>query len=126
MPKPEKSDRAKQELLKMIEGIRDQHKQKRRIIFMNKEVAMTELDKGQKADRRPKKYLWLGYGNYGSQPNLQIPAGNIRDPALFEELTEESRTKRSPMAVFVYATSAIAGFMLFVMLLAWVVALILG
>lgn len=86
---------------------------------------MTELDKGQKAGRRPKKYLWLGYGNYGSQPNLP-PAGNIRDPDLFKEFSKESQSKRSPMAFFMYATAAVIGFMLFFMLLAWVLALILS
>lgn len=82
---------------------------------------MTELDKGQKADRRPKKYLWFGYGNYTVQGNLQIPAGNVRDPGVFEELSKDSQTKRSPMTFFACATVAVIGFMGVVMLLAWVV-----
>ena len=86
---------------------------------------MTEIDKGQKADRRPKKYLWFGYGNYGSQPNLQIPAGNVRDPGVFEELPQDSKTERSPVRFFACAAAAVVGLMLFVMLLAWVVTLVL-
>ena len=80
---------------------------------------MTELDKGHKADRRPKKYLWFGYGNYGSQPNLQIPAGNLRDPGIFEELSKESTTERSAMPFFACAIAAVLGLMLLVMVLAW-------
>jgi hypothetical protein len=85
---------------------------------------MTELDKGQKADRRRKKYLWLGYGNYGSQPNLQIPAGNVRDPSLFEEFFKESKTERSRMPFFMYAAIAVIGLMLFAALLAWGISLV--
>ena len=87
---------------------------------------MTELEKGQKADRRAKKYLWFGYGNYTAQGNLQIPAGNVRDPGVFEELSKESNAERSPMTFFACAAVAVAGLMAFVMLLAWVVSLILG
>jgi hypothetical protein len=87
---------------------------------------MTELDKGQKADRRPKKYLWFGYGNYGSQPNLQIPAGNIRDPGVLEELSKDSMTERSHLPFFVCASVAVVGLMMLVMLLAWVVSLVMG
>lgn len=86
---------------------------------------MTELGKGQKADRRPKKYLWFGYGNYGSQPNLQIPAGNVRDPGVFEELSQEAKTERPTIPFFMCATLAVAGVMAFVMLLAWLVTLII-
>ena len=86
---------------------------------------MTELDKGQKADRRPKKYLWFGYGNYGSQPNLQIPAGNVRDPGVFEELSKDSKTDRSAMPFFACAVIVVTGVMAFVMLLAWVMSLVL-
>lgn len=85
---------------------------------------MTELDKGQNADQRPKKYLWFGYGNYGGQPNIQTPAGNVRDPGLFEELSKESRTERSPMTFFVCATIAVIGLMGFVMLLSWGISLV--
>jgi hypothetical protein len=86
---------------------------------------MTELDKGQKADRRSKKYLWFGYGNYGTQPNLQIPAGNVRDPGIFEELSKEPKTERSAMSFFACAAIAVVGLMLFAMLLAWVVSLVI-
>jgi hypothetical protein len=85
---------------------------------------MTELDKERKADQRPKKYLWLGYGNYGGQPNIQTPVGNIRDPSLFEELSKNSKTERSPMRFFIYVISAVIGVMAFVMLLAWGLSLI--
>jgi hypothetical protein len=95
-----------------------------RIIYRTKEVAMTELDKGQKAGRRPKKYLWFGYGNYGTQPNLQIPAGNVRDSGIFEELSKEPKTERSPMAFFGCAAIVVVGLMGIVMLLAWVVSLV--
>ena len=86
---------------------------------------MAEGNREQKAGRRPKKYLWFGYGNYGSQPNLQIPAGNERDPGVFEELPQDSKTERSPVRFFACAAAAVVGLMLFVMLLAWVVTLVL-
>jgi len=86
---------------------------------------MTELNKGQKADQRPKKYLWFGYGNYGGQPNIQTPAGNIRAPGLFEELSEESKTERSPLTLFMRVSIAVIGFTLLVMLLVWGISLIL-
>ena len=80
---------------------------------------MTELDKRQKADQRPQKYLWFGYGNYGGQPNIQTPVGNIRDPGLFEELSKESKAQRSLMTFFMCAAIAVIGVMVLVMLLAW-------
>jgi hypothetical protein len=86
---------------------------------------MTELNKGQKADQCPKKYLWFGYGNYGGQPNIQTPAGNIRAPGLFEELSEESKTERSPLTLFMRISIAVIGFTVLVMLLVWVISLIL-
>ena len=86
---------------------------------------MTKVDKGQKADRGSKKYLWFGYGNYTAQGNLQIPAGNVRDPGLLEELSKGAKTERSPMAFFACAVIAVAGLMGFVMLLAWGVTLVL-
>jgi len=85
---------------------------------------MTELDKGRRADQRPKKYLWFGYGNYGGQPNIQTSMGNIRDAGLFEALSKESKTERSPMTFFMYAAIAVIGLMLFVMLLAWGLSLV--
>ena len=85
---------------------------------------MTELDKGQKADRRPKKYLWFGYGNYTGQGNLQIPAGNVRDPGIFEELSKQPKAGRSPMAFFGCAAAGVVGLMLFAMLVAWGYSLI--
>ena len=91
---------------------------------MNEEVAMTEVNKERKANQRPKKYLWFGYGNYGGQPNIQTPAGNIRDTGLFEELSRKSKTERSPMTFFIYATITVIGVMVFVMLLAWGLSLI--
>ena len=92
---------------------------------MNKEVAMTELDKGQKTDQSPKKHLWFGYGNYGGLPNIQIGGGYVRDPSLFEKLTENPKTARSPMTFFMCAVSALIGLMVFVMLLAWGISLVI-
>ena len=86
---------------------------------------MTELDKGQKADRQPKKYLWFGYGNYGGgQPNIQIGGGNIRDPGLFEELSKNTKTGPSSMACFMYAVAVSVGLTVLVMLLAWGISLV--
>lgn len=86
---------------------------------------MTELDKGQKADRRPKKYLWFGYGNYGGgQPNMQIGGGNIRDPSLFEELSKNTKTKSSWIRYFMYAAAGLVGLMVVAMLLAWGLSLV--
>jgi hypothetical protein len=86
---------------------------------------MTEAGKGQQADQRAKKYLWFGYGNYTTQGNLQLPAGNVRDPGMLEPLSKESRTERSPMAFFGCAIVAVVGLMAFVMLLAWGMSLFL-
>jgi hypothetical protein len=87
---------------------------------------MTELNKGQKAGRHSKKYLWFGYGSYSAQPNLQIPAGNVRNPGLLEEFSKESNTKRSPMAFFACAAIGVMGLMAFAMLLVWVVSLVMS
>ena len=86
---------------------------------------MTELDSGQKADRRPRKYLWFGYGNYSGQPNIQTPAGNIRDPGLFEELSEEPKTERSAITYFVGIAVAVIALTMLTMLLAWGLSLVL-
>ena len=85
---------------------------------------MTDSDKGQNADRHPKKYLWFGYGNYGGQPTRQIPVGNVRDPGFFEELSNQPKSERSPMMFFMWATIALIGLMAFLMLLAWVVSMV--
>ena len=86
---------------------------------------MTELDKGQKANRRPKKYLWFGYGNYGGgHPNLQIGGGNVRDPSLFEELSKNTKTKSSWIRYFMYAAAGLVGLMVVAMLLAWGLSLV--
>ncbi len=85
---------------------------------------MTELDKGKKADQRPKKYLWLGYGNYGGPPNNQIGGGIIRDPSLFEELSKNTKTERSSITCFMYAVAASVGLTVLVMLLAWGISLV--
>ena len=82
-------------------------------------------DNGQKTGRRAKKYLWFGYGNYGTQPNLQIPAGNVRDPGVLEELSKESKTGRSALPFFACAILAVAGLMAFAMALAWGLSLFL-
>ena len=84
---------------------------------------MTELDKGQNAEQRPKKYLWLGYGNYGGSPNPQIGGGIIRDPALFEKLYTEAKTALSSKTCFMYAVAVSVGLTALVMLLAWGVSL---
>ena len=86
---------------------------------------MTEPAEPQKADRRPKKYLWFGYGNYGGQPNLQIGGGNVRDPRLFEILSDNRKTDASPMTIFMWVISAVIGLTMLVMLLAWAPSLIL-
>ena len=91
---------------------------------MSKEVEMTELDKGQKADKRPKKYLWLGYGNYGGSPNPQIGGGIIRDPGLFEELYKGTKTGLSSKTCFMYAVAVSVGLTVLVMLLAWGLSLV--
>ncbi len=83
---------------------------------------MTELDKGQKADQRPKKYLWLGYGNYGGSPNPQIGGGIIRDPALFEKLY--TKTALSSKTCFMYAVAVSVALTALVMLLAWGLSLV--
>ena len=80
---------------------------------------MTELDKGQKADQRPKKYLWFGYGNYGGSPNPQIGGGTIRDPGLFEKLYKDTKTELSSKTCFIYAIAVAVGLTVLVMLLAW-------
>lgn len=85
---------------------------------------MTELDNGQKADQRPKKYLWLGYGNYGGSPNPQIGGGIIRDPALFEKLYKDTKTALSSKTCFMYAVAVSVGLTVLVMLLAWGVSLV--
>ena len=85
---------------------------------------MTGLDKGQKADQRPQKYLWFGYGNYGGgHPNIQIGGGNIRDPGLFEALSKNTETKPSGMTCFMYAAAVLVGSMVLAMLLAWGISL---
>ena len=75
---------------------------------------MTEFDKGQKTDQRPKKYLWFGYGNYGGgHPTTQIGGGNVRDPSLFEVLSKNVKP------CLIYALAALVGLTLLAMLLAW-------
>ena len=87
---------------------------------------MTELGKGPKADRRAKKYLWFGYGNYGGgHPNIQIGGGNIRDPSLFDELSKNTKTQSSWIRYFMYAAAVLVGLMVAVMLLAWVLSLVM-
>jgi hypothetical protein len=80
---------------------------------------MPELDKGQQADQRPKKYLWFGYGNYGGgHPTTQIGGGNIRDPSLFERLAGNTKS------CFIYALVGLVGLTVLAMLLAWVTSLV--
>lgn len=86
---------------------------------------MNDSDKDRKADRRPQKYLWFGYGSYSAQPNLQIPAGNVRDPGLLEEFSKESNAERSHIPFFACAAIGVIGLMAFAMLLAWVVSLVI-
>jgi hypothetical protein len=83
------------------------------------EVEMTDLDKRQKADQQPKKYLWFGYGNYGGgHLTRQLGGGNVRDPSLFEELFKNSKT------CFLYAVAGLVGLMVLAMLLAWGLSLV--
>jgi hypothetical protein len=92
---------------------------------LGKEVAMAEVKKGQKADERQKKFLWFGYGNYGSQPNLQIGGGYVRNPAVFEELLEQPKTQRSSITFFMYVVAALIGLMAFAILFAWGISLVI-
>jgi len=85
---------------------------------------MTELDKEQKPGQRPKKYLWLGYGNYGGSPNPQIGWGFIRDPGLIEKLYKDTKTELSSKTCFMYAVAVSVGLTVLVMLLAWGLSLI--
>lgn len=80
---------------------------------------MTELDRGHKADKSPKKYLWFGYGNYGGSPTNQIGGGTIRDPGLVEMLYKDTKTERSRMTCFMYAVAVSVGLTVLVMMLAW-------
>lgn len=86
---------------------------------------MTEFDKGQKADRRPRKYLWFGYGNYTAQGNLQIPAGDVRAPDMLAAMSKESKGEHSPMAFFGCVLAALVGLTALAMLLAWGLSLAL-
>ena len=80
---------------------------------------MTELDKDQQADQRPKKYLWFGYGNYGGgNPTTQIGGGNVRDPSLIENLSKNTNT------CSIVAVIVLVGLPVLAMLLAWVTSLI--
>lgn len=80
---------------------------------------MPELDKRQKADQRPKKYLWFGYGNYGGgHPTTQIGGGNVRDPSLFEDLSKNTKT------CIMYAAAGLVGLTVLAMLLAWGISLV--
>ena len=85
---------------------------------------MTELDKEHKAGQRPKKYLWLGYGNYGGSPNPQIGGGFIRDPGLIEKLYKDTKTGLSSKTCFMYAIAVSVGLTVLVMLLAWGLSLV--
>jgi hypothetical protein len=80
---------------------------------------MTEVGNGQKADPRPKKHLWFGYGNYSAHPNLQIGGGSIRDPDLFAMFFKPAKKERSPMTFFIYVAVGLIGLMGLVMLFAW-------
>lgn len=86
---------------------------------------MTEGNQEQKADRRSKKHLWFGYGNYGGLPNLQVGGGNIRDPGLFETLLEYTQKERTPLRSILWAMTVLLGVMLFTMLAAWGLTLFL-
>ena len=85
---------------------------------------MSELNKEQKPRQRPKKYLWLGYGNYGGSPNPQIGGGFIRDPALIEKLYKDTKTQLSSKTCFMYAVAVSVGLTVIVMLLAWGLSLV--
>ena len=91
---------------------------------MSKEVAMTKLDKEHKAGQRPKKYLWLGYGNYGGFPNPQIGGAFIRNPGLIEKLYKDTKTEFSSKTCFMYAIAVSVGLTVLVMLLAWGLSLV--
>ena len=90
---------------------------------MDKEVAMTELDEEKKATQARKKYIWFGYGNYGG-PNPQIGGGNIRDPNVFERLSDDQDIGRSKMTAFMWVIAGVFGLTLFVLFLAWGISLV--
>jgi hypothetical protein len=79
---------------------------------------MTELEKGQKADQAPKKYLWLGYGNYGGS-SVQLGGGYVRNPSSFEEFFKTPKIAVSPMTCIMCTVAGLLGFMALVMLVAW-------
>ena len=85
---------------------------------------MTELDKVQKPGQRPKKYLWLGYGNYGGSPNPQIGGGFIRNPGLIERLYKDTKLELSSKTCLMYAVAVSVGLTVLVMLLAWGLSLV--
>ena len=86
---------------------------------------MTKIESGQAGERRVKKHLWFGYGNYGGLPNLQVGGGFVRDPGLFEALTGSPGKARSPLQSLLYAAGILIGVMLLVMLAAWAITLFL-
>jgi len=94
-------------------------------MMKSKEVTMTRKNQAQQADQHSKKYLWLGYGNYGANPNLQVGGGNIRDPGLFATFFKTEKTEQSLMIFFVYILAGLIGLAALTMLLAWAVSLLL-
>ena len=87
---------------------------------------MTELKEGQDEGKPKKKHLWFGYGSYGSQPDLQIGGGYVRDPNLLEKLSKTPNTERFQFPYFMYIAVGIVVLTLFLMLVAWVFSLFMA
>ena len=77
---------------------------------------MTELKDEQVDDKPRKKHLWFGYGSYGSQPNLQIGGGVVRDPNLVEKLYKTPKEERTQFPYFMYMA---VGIVLLTLLSCW-------
>ena len=85
---------------------------------MNQEAEMTKFEKGQESVQPKKRYLWFGYGNYGSLPYQQIGGGFIRNPDMVEK-----RDGRFSVTYFVYIAVVVILLTLLVMLVAWAISL---
>ncbi len=83
---------------------------------------MTEADKGQKAEQPSKKYLWLGYGNYGGS-SVQLGGGFVRNPGILADFFKHPNKAASPLAWILYAVAGVLAVMGLVMLLAWGITL---
>ena len=79
---------------------------------------MTKLEKAQESGHAKKRYLWLGFGNYGGQPTQQIGGGFIRNPDMLDKQGE-----RFSVPYFVYLAVGVILFTLLIILVAWAISL---